>query len=58
MDERESVEDVARTLACYHSAIGARVFAHRTVERMAAVSPVPPSSTLSPASAGRSPAAT
>ena len=41
MDERESVEDVARTLACYHAAIGARVFAHRTVERMAAVSPVP-----------------
>jgi ornithine carbamoyltransferase len=41
MDQRESVEDVARTLACYHAAIGARVFAHRTVERMAEVSPVP-----------------
>ena len=41
MDERESVEDVTRTLACYHAAIGARVFDHRTVERMAAVSPVP-----------------
>jgi ornithine carbamoyltransferase len=40
-DERESVEDVARTLACYHGAIGARVFEHRTVERMAAVSSVP-----------------
>ena len=32
---------MARTLACYHAAIGARVFAHRTVERMAAVRPVP-----------------
>ena len=29
IDQRESVEDVARTLACYHAAIGARVFAHR-----------------------------
>jgi ornithine carbamoyltransferase len=40
-DVRESVEDVTMTLGCYHGAIGARVFAHRTVERMAAVSPVP-----------------
>ncbi len=41
MDTRESVEDVTRTLACYHRAIGARVFAHNTVERMAAVDIVP-----------------
>lgn len=41
MDERESVEDVTRTLACYNAVIGARVFAHSTVKRMAAVSAVP-----------------
>jgi ornithine carbamoyltransferase len=41
MDERESVEDVTRTLACYYAAVGARVFDHRTVERMAAVGEVP-----------------
>ena len=41
LDTRESVEDVARTLGCYHSAIGARVFAHSTVERMAASAGVP-----------------
>jgi ornithine carbamoyltransferase len=41
LDSRETTEDVARTLACYHAAIGARVFAHSKVERMAAVSPVP-----------------
>ena len=41
LDERESVEDVTRTLACYNAVIGARVFAHSTVERMAAVSAVP-----------------
>lgn len=41
LDDRESVEDVTRTLACYHSAIAARVFAHRTLERMTQVSPVP-----------------
>src|SRR5439155_8589053 len=38
IDVRESAEDVARTLACYHAAIGARVFEHDKVERMAAVS--------------------
>lgn len=48
-DVRESVEDVTRTLACYHGAIGARVFAHGTVERMAAVSPVPVVNMLSDA---------
>ena len=41
IDQRESAEDIARTLACYHAAIGARVFDHTVVERMAAVSPVP-----------------
>ena len=41
LDRRESVEDVTRTLACYNAVIGARVFAHSTVERMAAVSAVP-----------------
>ncbi|HEX9682390.1 MAG TPA: ornithine carbamoyltransferase [Acidimicrobiales bacterium] len=40
-DTRETVEDVTRTLCCYHSVIGARVFEHNTVERMAAVSSVP-----------------
>jgi len=41
VDTRETAEDVANTLACYHSAIGARVFQHSTVERMAAVDRVP-----------------
>ena len=41
LDVRESVEDVTRTLACYHACIGARVFAHATVERMAGEDLVP-----------------
>ena len=41
IDARESAEDLARTLACYHAIIGARVFDHGILERMAAVSPVP-----------------
>jgi ornithine carbamoyltransferase len=41
LDVRESVEDVTRTLACYHAAIGARVFDHGHLERMAAVDLVP-----------------
>ena len=41
LDQRETVEDVTRTLAGYTAVIGARVFAHSTVERMAAVSSVP-----------------
>jgi len=41
IDHRESAEDVARTLACYHAAIGARVFDHSVLERMAMVSWVP-----------------
>lgn len=34
LDRRESVEDVARTLASYCAAIAARVFAHGTLTRM------------------------
>ncbi len=41
IDSRESAEDVARTLGCYHAIIGARVFDHRLLERLAAASPVP-----------------
>ena len=41
LDTRESVEDVTNTLAGFHGAIGARVFAHSKVERMAAVDRVP-----------------
>ncbi len=41
LDERESAEDVARTLACYHAVIGARVFDHTKLERMAAAVDVP-----------------
>jgi ornithine carbamoyltransferase len=38
---RESVEDIARTLACYHGVIAARVFDHALLEALAAASPVP-----------------
>ena len=38
---RESAEDVARTLACYHALIAARVKDHRQLERMAAAVDVP-----------------
>ena len=41
LDVRESVEDVTRTLACFYGCIGARVFAHSTVERMAGEELVP-----------------
>ena len=49
LDQRESVEDVTRTLSCYHAVVGARVFAHSTVERMAAVGAVPVVNLLSDA---------
>ena len=39
--ERESVDDVTRTLSCYHSIIAARVFDHALLEQMAAVNAVP-----------------
>jgi ornithine carbamoyltransferase len=38
---RESVEDIARTLACYHGVTCARVFDHGLLEQLAAASPVP-----------------
>jgi len=40
-DVRETVEDVARTLACYHAAICARVFDHKVLERMTDVVDIP-----------------
>jgi len=49
IDTRETAEDVARTMACFHAAIGARVFDHGVVERMAAVSNVPVLNLLSDA---------
>ncbi len=36
LDVRESAEDVARTLGCYHRALCARVFDHTMLDRMAA----------------------
>jgi ornithine carbamoyltransferase len=41
LDTRETVEDVARTMAGMCAAIAARVFEHATLERMAAVVDVP-----------------
>ena len=41
LDVRESVEDITRTLGRFHAILAARVFAHATLERMAAVSAVP-----------------
>jgi ornithine carbamoyltransferase len=38
---RESVEDVTRTLACYHRIIAARVFDHQLLEQMAALDAAP-----------------
>lgn len=38
---RETVEDVTRTLACYHAVAAARVRDHRLLESMAAVDVVP-----------------
>jgi ornithine carbamoyltransferase len=38
---RESVEDVTRTLACYHAIIAARVFDHALLEQMADVNAAP-----------------
>ncbi len=34
--QRETIEDATRTLACFHSVIGARVFDHATLEKMVA----------------------
>ena len=41
LDTRESVEDITRTLQCYHSVIAARVFEHSKLERMTHVAQVP-----------------
>ncbi len=41
LDTRESVEDVTNAMAGFHAGIGARVFEHSVVERMAAVDRVP-----------------
>ena len=41
IDTRESAEDLARLLSGYGAVIGARVFEHHKVERMAAASSVP-----------------
>lgn len=47
IDTRESAEDVARTLACYHAIIAARVMDHRHLARMAAAVDVPVANLLS-----------
>lgn len=49
IDTRESAEDIALTLSCYHAAIGARVFEHAKVERLAASASVPVVNLLSDA---------
>jgi len=41
IDTRETAEDVARVLCRYHGLIGARVFDHSRLERLASVSTVP-----------------
>lgn len=41
IDRRETAEDVARTLACYHAIICARVFHHDVLVRMAATAVAP-----------------
>jgi ornithine carbamoyltransferase len=48
-DTRETVEDVARTLAAFTSIVAARTFAHSTLVRMAAVVDVPVVNLLSDA---------
>jgi len=47
IDTRESAEDVARTLACYHSIIAARVMDHSHLVRMADAVDVPVANLLS-----------
>lgn len=41
VDVRESAEDVARTLACYHRVICGRVYGHTVLERMASTALIP-----------------
>jgi ornithine carbamoyltransferase len=47
IDTRESAEDVARTLGCYHAIIAARVMDHRHLVRMAAATGTPVANLLS-----------
>ena len=49
IDVRETAEDVAQVMAGYHAFLGARVFRHDVVQRMAAVSSVPVVNMLSDA---------
>lgn len=49
MGVRETVDDVARTLASYHAAIGARVFEHEKIEGLAAANVAPVVNLLSDA---------
>ena len=49
LDLRETAEDVARLLSQYAAVVGARVFAHATVERLARVATVPVVNLLSDA---------
>jgi ornithine carbamoyltransferase len=41
IDTRETAEDLARTLSCYHAAIAARVFDHSRLGRLAGAASVP-----------------
>ena len=41
MDGRETVEDIVRTLACFHAVVAARVYQHSHLERMAACDAAP-----------------
>lgn len=41
IDQRESAEDIVKTLACYHSILGARLHDHHVLETMAAVDAIP-----------------
>jgi ornithine carbamoyltransferase len=41
IDTRETAEDIARVLSRYHAVIGARVFDHAKLERLASASSVP-----------------
>jgi ornithine carbamoyltransferase len=49
IDRRETAADIARVLSRYHAVIGARVFEHDKVERLAAASRVPVVNLLSDA---------
>jgi ornithine carbamoyltransferase len=49
IDTRETAEDLARTMAQFHAAVGARVFSHAALVRMAAASTVPMVNLLSDA---------